>query len=252
MSIDREQAARKAAAMYSTDGAQAVFKYMELTSQFDPSTFSTDEWDRLQKEMLSLLPFYLHPSSGLDQERIRFMGDLSINLKFVGWSEPEFLTHLKKENVSDEIIEEIQKYVRESEVQRGQLSAYKSQRNALEKITQDAERIYRENLDKRSSERNKKVVQYLGLSSGKREEHINKEKVYVDYLDLVRKKGMSLQEATETVQEMHNILSVDATLKILFAYRKERLDYLEVNNPVIKPFFEKYTKGLIMPRGEWR
>lgn len=246
MSVDKKQAARIAATMYSTESVRAVMEYMKLTNQLNQ--FAMEKWDSIQEEMLSLLPLYRHPSYSMDQERARFMCDFSVKLQFVGWSEPGFLTRLKNENIDKEIIGEIEKYVRDSEVRRNQLATCEYERNALRKIIQAAEVIYRENIGIRSSERNKLVVQALGLSSGKREENIDKEKVYKDYLDLVRKKGMSRREATETVQQMHEIQSFDATLKVLFSYRKELLDKLEADSPLVKPEVQKYTEGLILQR----
>lgn len=247
MGVEKKKAARRAASIYSTDIVHATLEYMKITNQIEQSTFSVEKINKCQEEMLSLLPLYRHPSSCADQEKGRFFGNLSCNLKLNAWSEPEFLNRLRQAKVDEGIIAQIEKYVRDSEKRRYEFAECICERNSLGKIFNETESLYKNNIGIRASERNKLVVQSLGLSSGNRESKIDKKKLYADYLYYVRKKGLSRRKATEIVRRKHNIQSLDATLKHLFSYRKEILDNFD-GDDTVKEFFSKYTKGLILPR----
>ncbi len=77
-----------------------------------------------------------------------------------------------------------------------------------------AQRNYDENINERSEKRNALVVQSLGLSTGYVQKRIDIKKVYIDYVMLVRRQGMSRQKAVEEVQVKYSANSYDATLKI--------------------------------------
>ncbi|MDW7774374.1 MAG: hypothetical protein SCH71_15925 [Desulfobulbaceae bacterium] len=262
MNIDKKQAAKKAAAMHSTNLIAAAIEYARLTEQID-SSFNAEKANKFRDELLSFLPVYRHPSSSIEQENGRFLGDLSINLQLVGWSEPEFIRILKEKHFDDAILSSIKEYVRDAEIRKCLLLQCEKEREVLCERILEAENIYKEYSNVPSDKRNTAVVQVLGFSSGNTPKIIDKKKVYIDYLNFVRKEGMSREEATDAVQKKYRIGEIrkprtdvtsdeedrkfKATLKHLIEYRKEILGKLE-NDEILRKGVKKYTRGLILPR----
>ena len=73
MDIDKEGAARKAAAKFSTDLILATFEYAKILGRPCMATPAIAEYVKLQDEMLSLLPLYRHPANNELAEYMIFL-----------------------------------------------------------------------------------------------------------------------------------------------------------------------------------
>ena len=167
--------------------------------------------ESLQDEMLGLLEPYRQPTNNGLAERLFFFDP--DRLKWPTWSgyeAPSFLKTLEQEGIADDLLKSIREYVRESELRKIELSEC----SKLKRKFSDAERIYANSLGS-SAKRNAAVVRALGLSTGRRPPKFDGYKLWVDYVFLVRKKGMSPSQALKKVHKKHGRQSEDATLKVL-------------------------------------
>lgn len=257
MGGNKKEAARQAAAKFSTDPMSAAVEYGKLTKQID-SLFEFDESNmkhfkvviELRDEMLELLRQYRHPTADIFAESMIFIDPNSIQIKGKMHQEPEFLILLKKESLPASVIEATEKYVKESEMAKLDFGECKHELEEVKKTIEKANRIYKGHQHERSETRNALVVQSLGLSTGLSPKRINKEKAYIDYLTLVRKKGLSRKDATQEIKELHGFNSYDAALKALHDYRTALIGKWkeEVSDPETLERINKWLEGFILPR----
>jgi hypothetical protein len=248
MDIDKEGAARKAAAKFSTDLILATIEYAKILGRPCMATPAIAENVKLQDEMLSLLPLYRHPANNELAEYMIFFDPDCIGGGGSIYRWPNFIKRLEKEGIVDGLLTAIKKYVRESELCTIELMQCKDELSELEAKLTDAQRIYKKCRNERSDRRNALVVQAIGLSTGHPPKRINRKRIYFDYVSLVRKKGMPRSEAVKATQKKHGIYSYDATLKALYDYRSSFLTKWKEQHPSMFPDIKNRLKGLIPSR----
>ncbi len=237
MTMEKELAARKSAAKYSTDLKGAVKKYAELTGQLD-----TD--NEVRDEMLSLLPLYRHPTADIFGEYMQFIDYDCMEISMTAYQVPLFLNQLKKTVVEPALIEEIKLYVEVSEQSKNALSVCQSKLTDLENILSDVQKVYDKYSHERSEKRNSRVVQVLGLSTGKRAKDFDHKKLYIEYVHLVRKDGLSRIIAVEELMNKY-LRSYDTILNILNTQRSNVIKKWKEKSPSLAPMIRKRLKGFV-------
>ena len=157
--------------------------------------------------MLGLIKKYRHPTNDEFAEHMIFIDPDTPNIDGRANVDPDFLDKIRKENIPADILVAIEEYVKKAELSKIELEECKHELEELKETFRKASCIYKKNGYKSSGERNTATVQALGLSTGRRQKEVNKKKVYVDYLRLVRKEGIPRQNAVKKVQELHGIQS---------------------------------------------
>jgi hypothetical protein len=248
---DKSKAARLAAAKHSTSPVLATLEYAELSDQRESVT---TDFERIKAEMLSELPPYRHPDNGAEAEYMIFFGPDCLKLDGRGYEQPVFVQALEKVDVPKTIMGAVKEYVRECELSKMELVQCKDELGELKAKFSEAKQIYDENRQGHSYKRNTKVVQFLELSTGHPTKRIYRNRLYFDYVTLVRKEGLSRKDAVEAIKKKYGISSCDRTIQILFNYRrtlfkmwddidqnkKQDRDYL----PML-PRIKKRLRGLI-------
>lgn len=250
MPIEKKVAARKGAAKYSTNLVSATIEYAKLKGQSLEATSAIDEYSKIKDEMLSLLPLYRHPTNDEFTENMIYFDPDFMSINGSAYKQPDFITKLEEAGIDSDTLTAIREYVRDSELRIIELAQCKDELNELKTMFPDAKKIYEENRHERSDKRNALVVQAIGLSTGHPTERINKRKAYFDYVTLVRKEGMSRNEAVKAIQKKYDFSSYDATLKLLYEYRTSLFKKWEQQHPSMLPKIKKRLKGLVPSRGE--
>ena len=111
MAIEKEEAPRKAAARFSTDPHLATIEYAKMSGQLSLATLTTTEYEKLQDEMLSLLPLYRHPANNELTEHMIFFDPDCININGLGYPWPKFINNLEKKGIGEDLLTIIKKYV---------------------------------------------------------------------------------------------------------------------------------------------
>ena len=138
MAIEKEEAARKAAARFSTDPHLATIEYAKMSGQLTLSTLTNTEYEKLKEEMFSLLPFYRHPANNEFSEYMIFFNPDCITGNWLGYQWPEFINDLKKKGIVEDLLTTIKKYVRESELRTIELMQCKDELSELKEKFADA------------------------------------------------------------------------------------------------------------------
>ena len=244
MSMDKEQAARKAAAKYSTNPTAAFVEYGKLTEQIDEHRKTVDE---LKKEMLGLLQQYRHPTNDIIAENMIFFGlPDGPEIYSEGHQDPEFLINLRKENIPVDLLKAVEKYVKEAELATFELADCKDELNGYLEELEKVIEIYNKNKKKRSDKRNMMVVQALGLTSGNAPKQLNKKKIYKHYFLLVRKKGERRYEAVKKIAKLNDSTS-KTVIRMLNDYRRHVRNKWQQKDPQNLPTVEKWLKGFAPP-----
>lgn len=241
----KEKAARKAAAKYSSNLVFAVLEYGALSGQI-MSIALTNGYEKLRDEMLSMLPRYRHPTANEIAECILFFDPEAIKLRASGYEVPSFIDMLEKKGIADHLITGIKEYVRESELRKIELA----QCLKLKQKFLDAERTYADcRGEKRIDERNAEVVKKLGLSSSRgRPPKFDSNRMWVDYVTLVRKGGLSLYRAVQEVKKKHRRKSKTTTTKALHEQRASLLGKIEQQYPEMYDKAKECLTGLVPTR----
>jgi len=247
MKINRESAARRAAAMYSTNPMLAIFKYAELLGQLTLQ-LSGEGLVRMEEEMLSLLMPYRHPMADQFGEYMAFIDPDCLAMNGTIYSDPPFSNKLKDAGIDEELLIEIKEYSKNYQLKEIEFNVCKEELEKLRAKFTEAQEVYAENNNERSEKRNALVVQVLGLSTGHVPKRIDEKEAYVDYVKLVRRQGMCRREAVEEVQSKHDINSYDATLKILHDYRSSFFKKWKESHPSTLPQIRSRLKGFIPSR----
>jgi len=248
MSIDKEKAARIAAAKHSVQPVSAVLHYISLTEQTELINTDKKVFKKMQAEMYSMLKPYRHPANDKLAESMIFFGPDSIQLNMTGCQDPPFIKALEKEKIPNDLLANIKEYVQESELRIIALGKCENKLHLLEEKISTAQQIYDKLKSSRPDHRNSQVVKAMGLSTGYRPKRLKKKTVYVDYVNLVRKKGMSREDAVEIVKEKYVINSEDSTLRHLHDHRKTVIDKWGQKYPSTTPEIKKRLRGLIPSR----
>lgn len=250
MAIEKEEAARKAAARFSTDPHLATIEYAKMSGQLSLATLTTTEYEKLQDEMLSLLPLYRHPANNELAEHMIFFDPDCININGLGYQWPKFINNLEKKGIGEDLLTIIKKYVRESELRIIELMQCKDELSELKAKFTDAQCIFNKYRNERSDKRNALVVQTIGLSIGIVAKRVNKKNLYFDYVKLVRKEGFSRNEAAEKIRKAYGLNSHNAVCKFLYAYRKSLLERWKQQHPSLYVEIKRRLKGIIPSKQE--
>lgn len=248
MNLNKKTAAIKAAAKYSTDSMKAVLEYMRQSGQTDTPI----DLDKLHKEMLDLLPKYRHPYSP-ESEYMIFYDPEHLSIGGTLFQEPSFLKDLIEVGVPDNLLDIIKNHVHESEKCKAELLTCKNELNEYKALFANAEKVYNENhgnrSDLRSDTRNALVVQALGLSTGKRVKDDRKRQAYFDYVTLIRKKGMSREDAVEELLKKYKSGSHESIIKGLYDHRATIYKYWEQQKmPKMVSKIKAILRGMIPSR----
>lgn len=277
----KEEAALKAAAKYHDYLAKAVLEYIELTGQEDDdlkqeidkackecedflSGYEGDGCEYMkqedgcfipdsvehcssfraaQEEMLGLLPGYRHPAKdSLTENRIFFSEQVTdMRIKFPVWmNDDDFL------KLPSELSGKIRDYIRDAEISKWTLTR---ECNELRAKFIAAREAYKKINDKdESHQRNTRVVQALGFSSGQgKTKSLEHRQAYIRYVRLVRNEGKSGEEALEIVQQEFTYNSIDSARNYLYEeLRKVKEWWSKPTAWCQKPInIKKYWKSLI-------
>ncbi|WP_339137137.1 MAG: hypothetical protein WGN25_04045 [Candidatus Electrothrix sp. GW3-4] len=198
-----------------------------------------------QKKMLDLLPDYRHPTKGILTELEIFFGDTGCEFFDTEW--PSWMKNYNFREVTPELSKEIREYVRDAEyIKKHLIKEYKK----LESLVAAAREAYKERDKDDSHKRNARVVQALGLSSGKKGNRLSRDHrgAYEKYVRLVRNEGKSREESLEFVQQEFDYNSVDSARKSLYAELRKVKNWWSSRDDLDSErscFSENYWKGLI-------
>ena len=242
MPIDKKKIACGVAAKHSANLTSATIEYAHLTGRIE---LVATEYEVLRDEMLSMLPAYRHPTQNGLTEYMIFFDPHCVDITGSVYQQPEFIEALEQRRVPGDLLAEVKKYVRESELRIIELAQCKDELVELKTKFSDARRIYDEHRDKRPEVRNAFVVQSIGLSTGFAPKRVDAKKVYFDYIRLVRNKGLDRKKALKEIKRIYDLNSENAALKFLYVYRKSLLDRWKLEHPSIYPEIKRRLKGLI-------
>ncbi|CAK8716890.1 hypothetical protein GKODMF_08495 [Candidatus Electrothrix gigas] len=280
--MDKREAARKAAAAYPRHLSNAVRQYMILTgimeqipegwredpAVFDPIIPIKSHWnipshfqsykilkEEIQiyadadKEMRDNLPGYRLPFHSGEAEQLVFFSMVP-NIKMTGYNPSPLLSEVEKEGISEELLEKLKKYFKESADYQGRAKGAEAERDELQGTFDKAKAVYEAKEGKRSDQRNKEVVQILGFSIGKAKPRIDHKEAYFEYVHLIRHKGMSREDATHKIQDYFGYQSRDSTLKKLQECRKNVIEQWKEKSPSVfeDRNLQQYFTGLVLPR----
>ena len=88
----------------------------------------------------------------------------------------------------------------------------------------------------------------LGLTKGVASKRIDINNAWIDYVNFVRKEGMSRAKALKEVKKKHRFQSEDATAKALLEQRAPLLKRIEKQFPEMYSEAKKRLKGLVLSR----
>ena len=282
--IDKKEAALKVAATHHDFLEKATHKYMELTGQISkefrhkldemcneclqnyqrvtdegitcediksiivdciyPTEITCDDSFRAaQEEMLGQLPgYYRHPvgNGHSNSEHEIFFGDTGFDVGAVG--SPPWTRHESLLNLPEPLQSEIREYAIEAETDKYRLRRLRQEAAGLRELLAKAREAY--NSPDNSHNRNVRVVQVLGLSTGKRPS-ADHYAAYERYVKLVRNEGRKREDALKTVQREFDYNSVDAARKKLFEMLREVKEWWKTSGKIKPDNLEKYWKGLV-------
>lgn len=179
--------------------------------------FATEIYMEAQDEMLALLPQYRHPIKGHDEEHNIFFRYQKPAQPAIEITYPLWYDDLKKEtSLSEEIKTPLMTFIDEALRKEALLTT--AQMENTEMMTQmfDAWCQYQPEYEGEDSmTRGRRALKVFGLSKGKRPPAIQHRRAYGEYFRLIRKKGLSRRDATESIQKLFGYKSIDATLKAL-------------------------------------
>jgi len=251
--IDREAAARKVAARYSTHLDMATHQYMIITGLLDkaPKIFQDeiehcfDEINELaettnnqlsldnadycyplmitcappfveaQKEMLGLIPGYRHPVKSLLLEQGFFGGTLAELYEDKIIVPPSWIQDLHQ--LPEPLKQKIVTFVNEAELIQRQLNNVQKERDRLQKLLTDVTKAYKKKKKgERINHRNTRVTEVLGLSKGRgNTPSLDHHAAYYKYVYLVRHQGKKRIDALEILMEEFRYKSLSHVRKEL-------------------------------------
>lgn len=242
METNKEDIALRVAAKYHDNLLKAVMEYMVSTGQVKRSG------EECRDEMLSFLPGYRHPVDDSLNERMIFINP-SIRACFTVIQTPSFVEKVKSLGAGEELIAEIDQYVHEVEKCKLECIEFENEAERLRTLFDKAKKIYCDNTSKRPTERNKLVVQTLGLSTGKAPKRFDAVKEWEIYvIDLVRGQGLSRQDAVREIKKRFDHASYDAAVKFLRDQWQTIVDEWKITCPDSLPLIMNYLKELVPGR----
>jgi len=241
--MDKAHAARKAAAEYSTESIRAVARYIELTGLVDNYT-GENIFEDARDEMFDLLPPYRHPANDIFAEYMQFIDYDCMDLSMTMRHAPSFLDLLKQSDLDPEIVSGIDEYVQEADQNKLALCKCQAALEELKNTFEKAQSVYEANSGERSGKRNAQVVQVLGFSTGARKKDFDYKKVYVDYVHLVRKNGLSRRDAVKRLAKEYS-RSYDTIRNVLNEKKAIMLKQWEEKSPALAPQIRKRLKGFV-------
>ena len=249
MTVEREKAARMAAAKHSNNLAKAVIEYATLTGQISSGVLETSAYNNIRDEMLSLLKPYRHPANDEYIEQILFFDPDGIRLSGTFYEIPDFVRMLEEEGVSDHLLTEIKEYIRISGQREKELAQCKNELNDWKTKISEAKKILADtDTNERSEARNSAALIALGLSKGTARKRFDNKRIWHDYVTFVRKEGMSLSGAIKKIKKKHKNQSEDTIKATLHEQRASLLEKIAQQFPSMYDEATKLTTGFVPDR----
>ena len=203
--MDKKAAARKAASKHHANRMAAVIDYAKSTDQLDRLV---DDFDGIQEEMLGLLPLYRHPAVDAFQENFKFYQPCEIDVEMTAHVDPPFMDQLKLIEIDPGLLNEIEKYVKHSETRKTELEIENFKCKArLDEIEPVYQAAWEEYNNEPKSSRGTRVFQALRFSDGKKCKVYDGNKIFKEYISLLREKGLSRMEALLEIREKYMSMS---------------------------------------------
>ncbi len=244
--MKKGEAARIAAAEFSDNSKSAAHRYIDLTGQ------KFDTWQDALEEIKSLIPAYRWPVADCFTETMIFFDPALKNLTCNAICVVSTPAMQKAEECGDT---ETFKELYQNQVALVEVRRERDKKSEAEAYLEHAERAYK-NTSGDSKKRNSAVVRNLNLSSGTKPPTYDVNKMYRDYFELVRKKGLSRYDALEIITDNYGLLSNTATLKYLVSKMKSLKDAVNsalaergdetIIGTEIRDNILKYLKGFIL------
>ncbi|MEA1923913.1 MAG: hypothetical protein U9N63_14830 [Pseudomonadota bacterium] len=239
----RYKEARCAAAEFSADFEKAAKLYAEQTGQ------AFKNWRDALEEIKDLLPAYRWPVPDCFAEHMIFFDPLGKGLKLEAIAVSDTLAMIKaRKNGDTDTL---------NELMADKVALVKARNESYKLLEAEAylehgKRTYK---NTKGKERNSALARSLGLSTGVRQGEIKARQMYKDYVELVRKKGCSRQDALEAVTSKYHLSSEDAALQHLTlelrAIRKAAKNIVKTredgssSGECIRDIILKHLKGLL-------
>jgi len=207
---NKKNIAFQIAAKYHDNLMLAVMNYMASSGQQDRSG------EECRDEMLLFLPGYRHPVNDPFVERMIFIDPQGPSFRGSAFHVPLFVDQMKSLGVEGELLAEIEQHTIEAERCKLERIEFNNKAEHLERLFDEAEIAFRDKSLTRSTQKNARVVQTLGLSTGKPAKRFDADKAWETYvIELVRKQGLSREDAANKIKEQFGYASYDATVKRL-------------------------------------
>jgi hypothetical protein len=250
-------------------------KALDINCSYPSEITCDNSFRAAQKEMLKSLPGYRHPVAKRIIEKEIFFGDTNLDVGMVGY--PRWIRHKSLLSLPEPLRDEIDDYAMEAEHDKYRLRRLRKENEELRELITTARKAYKKIDDNDDSHsRNTRVVQALGLSSGKKgnRQSIDHRGAYKKYVWLLRNRGKSREEALEYVQQEFGYQSVDSARNSLYKelrkvkdwwYAREGRDsvlygyYVELGRLELEDWFqmkekadllENYWTGLILSKNQ--
>jgi hypothetical protein len=189
--------------------------FTELKEKMPDHAKAAQIYADAEEEMLHLLPGYRHPVNDGFAERMIFLAELTLDMTLTGYNWTPLMMEVK-ESLTEPLRSKVLKCMKDFELAKGKLNSANDELLELRSLLDEAHDDYQPSFDgERSDSRNKRVVQTLGLSTGRRQQWIDHEAAYASYVRIVRHKGLSRTDATLQIKNTFGYQSEDATLKAL-------------------------------------
>lgn len=203
-----------------------------------------DSFRAAREEMLDLLPGYLQPVRNILREYQIFFGNPPIErpkYPIVShlWTRDKHLSSLP-----EPLRDTIQQYAMDAELDKYYLSKARKENEELRKQLAAAREAYKKiNDDDDSHERNARVVQALGLSSGQgKAKSTDHRAAYMRYVRLVRNEGKSREEALKRVQQEFPYNSINSARIYLYAELRKVKDWWRNRNDLNYALYELHEE----------
>jgi hypothetical protein len=182
---------------------------------------------------------FRHPLSDPLDEFFIFNGPPVFGGGGLYWKIPPWVAGL-----GDKARREIEDVFKQNVQLKKQLNECRKEKSELKAILEKAESAYREK-HPTSHQRNVAVVQVLGLSKGKRPPEHDPKQIYREYVYLVRKEGLTRDEAVAKITGIYQRNSKKALVKVLRDEKEKLIDGWKKANPSRAVYLKKFLRNLV-------
>jgi hypothetical protein len=204
-----------------------------------------DSFRAAREEMLDILPGYLQPVRNILREYQIFFGKPPIERPKYPIVSPLWTMDKHLASLPESLRDTIQQYAMDAELDQYYFGKAMKENEELRKQLAAAREAYKKiNNDDDSHERNARVVQALGLSSGKKgnRQTTDHRQAYMRYVRLVRNEGESREEALKRVHQEFPYNSVNSARKHLRNELKKVKDWWRNRNDLHYALYELHEE----------